>query len=179
MIRHQTSKSGHLCCNTESLPHHPRVQSQNCTKIRSSDREQSQCEYKTTPVGLYEHFFSFVLLQSLYFCHSTSFTDLGTACQLYSCHSPNRGCCMSEFRIKHAECREQSQYLLYDANENINKEIKKPLSKAKIAVTAIETVWGKMRTTFQQNCTQSHSPTRKTFSFAQRVIKLSSCTSYF
>lgn len=60
MIRHQTSTSGHLCCNTESLPHHPRIQSQNYTKIPSmqtSDRKQSQCEYITTPVGLHEHFF--------------------------------------------------------------------------------------------------------------------------
>lgn len=35
MITHQTSMSGHLCCNTESLPHHPRIQSQNYTKILS------------------------------------------------------------------------------------------------------------------------------------------------
>ena len=51
-----------------------------------------------------------------------------------------RACCMSEFRIKHAECREQLEYIPYDENENINKEIKKPMSKIKIAVTTIETV---------------------------------------
>lgn len=62
---------------------------------------------------------------------------------------------MSEFRIKHAECSEQLQYISYDENENINKTIKKPTSKLKIAVTTTETVWGKMRTTFQHNYTHS------------------------
>lgn len=140
-------------------------------------------------VGIIQHqlismnfFFSFVLSQNLYFCHSTSFTDMGTACQLYwisSCHSSTECCCMSDFRIKHAERREQLQYIAYDENENINKDIKKATSKIKIAVTTIETVWGKMRTTFQQNCTHSCSQTRKNFSFAQWDIKVYSCASYF
>jgi len=165
-IRHESFTSGHLCCNIKSLPHQLRIDPKlhKNTKHADNDREQSLYGYNITATGLNEHFFFICSAVKFVFLWLHFFTDLGTACQLYwisSCHSSIQGCCTSEFWIKHGERREQLQYMPYGENENISKEIKKSRSKIKIAVTTIEIVWGKMGTTFQQNCTHSCSQTRK------------------